>query len=202
MEYGFLGSCDRLRLAGNEGKWQKMMRLAQPISMEQFRIMCDVAQILDEDETLEDYVEAHFDADPDSGFYKSFWGNQPCMFLQTHGFEFIFVNLGKQRTYFRKNPDLTPNQKQIIFSIWWIRRDLQHAYYVDIQQITQKIMTTQELNRNLGRLQDMGYIDSRRGEYVLYNNGKEVAWEMLRESQNYGQAPPRLMRTMDGSLYY
>jgi len=85
--YQFLGPCDRLRLAGNEDLWQKMMLLKIPISMSEFEVSCQLDLLLDEGETLMEFIAG----DPESNFFISFWGDQPCMFLQTHGFEFIFI---------------------------------------------------------------------------------------------------------------
>lgn len=86
-DYVFLGPCDRLRMAGNETKWQEMMHHKTPISAEEFGQACALKTLLEDDETLWDFVAG----DPDSGFYTSIWGGQPCMFIQTHGFEFIFI---------------------------------------------------------------------------------------------------------------
>lgn len=93
----------------------------------------------------------------------------------------------------RRNPqEITPEDKQVLFTIWWLRRDLNHAYYDDIKQLTQKIMTPFELGKSLRRLQDCGYIDSSGGEYTFYSPGQDIAWEMVEQAKNYGKLPPRL----------
>ena len=88
-------------------------------------------------------------------------------------------------------PELSLNEKQILFTIWWLRRDLGGAYIDDLRQLTSKIMSRHELSRGLRRLQDQGYIDSRNG-YILYDAGKQVAWEMVKEAERFGRLPPRL----------
>lgn len=97
------------------------------------------------------------------------------------------------RRGFRPNPteELTNNDKTVLFTIWWLRRDLKYAYYPEIKQLTQKTMSAFELSRSLRKLQDHGYIDSRNG-YILYDAGQEVAWEMVQQAQEYGKLPPRL----------
>lgn len=83
----FLGPCDRLRMAGGEELWQHMMLHRQPISIDRFATECRLETLLEDDETLEDFIAS----DPESGFYSSVWGEQPCRFIQTCGFEFIFI---------------------------------------------------------------------------------------------------------------
>jgi len=85
--YKYLGQCDRLRLRGHEALWSEMIRQKVPVCMEHFEQQCDLSSILDEDESLSDFIAG----DPTSEFYASFWGAQKCLFIQTHGFEFIFV---------------------------------------------------------------------------------------------------------------
>lgn len=88
-KFAYLGQCDRLReTAEGDSKWQAMMAEKKPISMREFEEACDVAILLDEGETLKQFVKG----DPDAGFYSSHWGSQRCMFVQTAGFEFIFVD--------------------------------------------------------------------------------------------------------------
>lgn len=87
----YLGQCDRLRRTPKgENNWQLMMEQKVPISITQFQADCDLEPLLDPDDPR-DTLEEFICSDPDSGFYQSFWGSQPCMFLQTCGFEFIFV---------------------------------------------------------------------------------------------------------------
>jgi len=84
----YCGQCNQLRqtLEG-ERCWQQMIYLREPISMEEFEAACEIETLMDEDETLEDFIIG----DSEAGFYKSLWGNQPCIFIQSSGFEFIFI---------------------------------------------------------------------------------------------------------------
>jgi hypothetical protein len=89
-KYQYLGQCDKLRMCGNNEAWQNMMSQKQPISKEEFVATCDISPILEDDEpdqAIDDFTVG----DPNPGFYKSVWGETPACFLQTHGFEFIFV---------------------------------------------------------------------------------------------------------------
>lgn len=89
----YIGQCDRLRKAceDNENYWQKMMLLAKPISFKTFINSTDMRPLIDDDETPVLYINNSIKSDKETGVYKSIWGNKPCMFLQTAGFEFIFV---------------------------------------------------------------------------------------------------------------
>ena len=87
-KYRYLGQCDRLRMCGDEESWQTMMAQKQPISKEEFETRCDLSQLLEDDETLDDFIAG----DPDAAFYKSVWGDKPAYFIQTAGFEFIFTS--------------------------------------------------------------------------------------------------------------
>jgi len=79
-------------MCGNEANWQQMMSQGQQVSREEFLSSCDLSELLDEGESPEEYLDNAVAGDPDgSGFYKSVWGDTPCYFFQTHGFEFIFV---------------------------------------------------------------------------------------------------------------
>ena len=68
-----------------------MMESRTRISPQQFINNVDMLPILDEDETPEQYINDAIKQDSDSGCYISNWGDKPCMFFQTAGFEFIFV---------------------------------------------------------------------------------------------------------------
>lgn len=92
--YRYLGQCDHLRMCGqdNEDNWQRMMTQKQPISKEEFVAMCDMSPILDPEETPNDFIDNAAATDPTgTGFYTSVWGDKPCCFFQTQGFEFIFA---------------------------------------------------------------------------------------------------------------
>lgn len=86
--YCYLGQCDKLRKTTlGEQRWQQMMALKVPISLEDFENLCKLETLLDEGESLEEFIRE----DPTSGFYSSIWGGTPCLFIQVSGFEFIFV---------------------------------------------------------------------------------------------------------------
>lgn len=88
FKLSYLGQCDKLRrIAQGEQLWQQMLLLKAPVSIDTFKHLCQLEELLDEDETLEDFLAD----DPSSGLYASFWGEQRCLFIQTSGFEFIFA---------------------------------------------------------------------------------------------------------------
>ena len=87
-KFQYLGQCDRLRCnVIGEDNWQKMIQKHVKVSREEFESNCDLEKLLDEDERLEEFIAA----DPTSYFAKSLWGNSPCYYIMTAGFEFIFV---------------------------------------------------------------------------------------------------------------
>jgi len=89
----YLGQCDLLRHKSeeNEEKWHKMMADKQQISFDDFVKSVDYNAILDEDEDIKTYLEDAVRADDSTAAYKSMWGDKETIFLQTAGFEFIFV---------------------------------------------------------------------------------------------------------------
>ena len=86
---------------------------------------------------------------------------------------------------------LTPDEEIVIFTIWWLRRDLNHAYFPELEQLTSKTMDSFTLGKTLRRLQDKGYIDSSNG-YTFWPAGQDAAWRLVQKAQEYGQLPPRL----------
>jgi len=93
QQYQYMGQCDKVRCQSgqNEVYWQQMMSQKSPVSFDEFMSSVDLSSLLDEDESPEEYMQGHAN-DPSLGFYKSMWGNTPCYFFQSHGFEFIFTN--------------------------------------------------------------------------------------------------------------
>lgn len=88
----YLGQCDRVRCSeANEQKWQQMMKLKQPVPLQELIENCDVSAVLDEDDSLENWG---LDDTEGTNSYKSVWGNVPCYFFQTAGFEFIWADKG------------------------------------------------------------------------------------------------------------
>lgn len=69
------------------------MAKAKPVSLEALEGQCDAELMLDEGETLADFMEAS--GDPDSGCYVSEIRGHRVLFVQSAGFEFIFTAGGK-----------------------------------------------------------------------------------------------------------
>lgn len=87
-KYSFIGVCDRVRKnEENDLKWHEMMKNASPVTMEEFLSQCDMSDVLDEGETVENYLNIHTDIE----FFKSNFGVSDCYFFKTAGFEFIWV---------------------------------------------------------------------------------------------------------------
>jgi hypothetical protein len=93
MRTEYKGQCDRVRRQGaaDEERWQGMMRAARPVATRTFLQNVDLGPLLDEDETPAEWVRQAQASDPSTAFYRSWWGDRPCWFAQTAGFEFIFV---------------------------------------------------------------------------------------------------------------
>jgi hypothetical protein len=93
-KFEFFNQCDRWRIQFNNGEknWHIMMAGKESISMNVFEKMVNDQNILDEDETLSDFISY----DQDSGFYKSVIDGGVVFFIQTAGFEFIFTPDGNE----------------------------------------------------------------------------------------------------------
>jgi len=89
----YIGQCDALRRKCdvNEEYWHAMMTNKKEISVDQFLQNVDMSKLIDIGETPESYVDEAMRQDPGGGVFISRWGDEECMFLQTAGFEFIFV---------------------------------------------------------------------------------------------------------------
>ena len=90
----YLGQCDKLRVTEKgEYNWQQMVNLAnkKQVSTLMFPTICDITPLLAEEETPTDFIANLVQEDPDTVCYKSFWGHQICYYLQSSGFEFIFI---------------------------------------------------------------------------------------------------------------
>lgn len=87
----YLGQCDRVRRQGAhaEAFWHEMMLNKQPTTMRELEAACNVSAILDEGESLWDFVDKN-----DHGFFKSKVNGQPVWFVSSAGFEFIFAEKG------------------------------------------------------------------------------------------------------------
>lgn len=84
----FKGVCDKVRKTPEgEDFWQEMMKNKEEVSEDEFIQHVNPVEILDADETWEQYIENARMQDPDLKFYKAPDG---IYFFQTVGFEFIW----------------------------------------------------------------------------------------------------------------
>ena len=89
----YLGQCDTLRRISeeNEIKWINMMKDKIKISFKVFVLNINPNNFIDDDENISDYLLYCKKEDPETSTYMSYWGDKECFFIQTCGFEFIFV---------------------------------------------------------------------------------------------------------------
>lgn len=89
----YLGQCDRVRRASaeNEQKWHTMMGVSEKVPVSTFLKQVDFTPLLEDDETAQRYIAHAAKQDASTATYRSWWGGKRCWFLQTAGFEFIFV---------------------------------------------------------------------------------------------------------------
>lgn len=88
----YLGQCNKVRLDDeSEQKWQDMMNDKEEIDIQEFDSLVDFSPLLDDGETLESWYNDNKQSDPDTAAYTSHWGDIPCAFVATSGFEFIFI---------------------------------------------------------------------------------------------------------------
>jgi len=86
--FNYLGQCDKMRCDQiGEDNWQNMIKNHTKIPQKELEANCSLEKILDEEENLNEFVAS----DPTSYFAKSWWGNLPCYYIMTSGFEFIFT---------------------------------------------------------------------------------------------------------------
>ena len=80
--------CDRMRMKPNgEAIWREMMKKRRTVEQSTFERNVDPKDLLDEDETLSDFIAG----DPEAVFYKSDVRGIKVWFIQMAGFEFIFT---------------------------------------------------------------------------------------------------------------
>lgn len=93
MAYQYIGQCNIVRRCGpeHEERWQHMIASSKSVPLDEFVEKVDMTPLLDEDDTPASYLRDATRADPTTRTYRSVWGDQACYFLQTAGFEFIFV---------------------------------------------------------------------------------------------------------------
>jgi len=89
----YIGQCDMLRRKSDENEqyWHTMMKNRKKIPFNTFISNVDMSEMLDSDENPKTYIQDALKTDPETATYVSSWGNKEAMFLQTAGFEFIFV---------------------------------------------------------------------------------------------------------------
>lgn len=90
----YFNQCDRWRTQYPTGEagWQEMIRNKSSISMSVFKKAVSYRDILDEKETLDDFIAS----DSGSGFFRSRVKGNPVFFVESCGFEFIFTVDGKE----------------------------------------------------------------------------------------------------------
>jgi len=87
--FRYIGQCDRLRLDNplNESNWQIMVDNHTKVTLEEFMSQCNWEELIDEGETnLNTFMD-----NPEAYVAKSIWSDKECYYLQSRGFEFIFV---------------------------------------------------------------------------------------------------------------
>ena len=89
--FSYLGQCDKLRKKGEtyERAWHKMIKEKEQVKNSIVHI--DFSALLDDGETFEEYFSNALREDTSTALYKSVWGFSECYFIQTCGFEFIFI---------------------------------------------------------------------------------------------------------------
>jgi len=90
----YVGQCDLVRRKGadNETKWQAMMGCAEPVSFGELLDNIDISPLLDDGETEREWLANARQSDPTTGAFRSWWGPERCWFIQTAGYEFIFLD--------------------------------------------------------------------------------------------------------------
>lgn len=87
MKFKFFDQCDRFRCnLRREEQWQEMMRRKRRVRQSEFERNVDPSAILDDDETLDDWMASSGDGQ----FFRSQIGDETVYFIQAAGFEFIF----------------------------------------------------------------------------------------------------------------
>lgn len=89
----YIGQCDVLRrkCEENEEYWQMMMKNKKKINFKKFIDGVNMEKLLEDDETPIGFINDAVREDSSTSTYVSNWGDKETYFLQTAGFEFIFV---------------------------------------------------------------------------------------------------------------
>ena len=89
-------SCNRLRVNDSGDQiWHSLMAKAERIQFDEFSEFCDLSGLLEDGETLDDYISV----DPWAGAYKVETDAEPVVFIQRAGFEFFFTHDSLPPTY-------------------------------------------------------------------------------------------------------
>lgn len=89
----FIGTCDRVRRSEEgEANWQQMMARRKLFKLDMMMDRVDFSGVLDDGETVNQWLSDILKYDPSFECYLSQWGAQECYFIQVAGFEYIFVN--------------------------------------------------------------------------------------------------------------
>lgn len=88
----FFGVCNKVRSLSNENeqKWYEMMKNKKKVTFKFFIDNTKMYEMLDDDETPENYIKDSIRSDSKTSAYISNWGDEEVLFLQSAGFEFIF----------------------------------------------------------------------------------------------------------------
>ena len=89
----YIGQCDILRRKSEENErfWQEMMKNRKKIPFNTFLSNVDMSPMLDDGENPKTFIQDAVRTDSETSTYVSNWGPTEAMFLQTAGFEFIFI---------------------------------------------------------------------------------------------------------------
>lgn len=155
--YTFLGACDTLRRKGCEDLWVEMMSNKSEITEEEFLIDLDASKLLDDDETIEDYLD-NLKLEDTIKYYKSNWGNKNCKFIKTsgdNGFEFIFTEEGmnesikyKIKKLLRENLDFSgfKMNDELNPTIWDEDKNMKEEISDTLLQIAKDYFTSLNIN--------------------------------------------------------
>lgn len=92
-KFEFLSACDKFRMNYENGEelWLEMME--NSFATEDSVIdSLDASKFLDDGEDFNTYIKENRESDIESAFYESKMGGKKCVFFQTAGFEFIFMD--------------------------------------------------------------------------------------------------------------
>lgn len=92
MKYEYYGICNVLRNSSTrEIFFQEMLKEKKQVSIKNFKANVNLKPFIEEGESIDSYIQDRFKEDPNTKFYKSKWNTSTCYFIQTCGFEYIFI---------------------------------------------------------------------------------------------------------------